>query len=73
MVQSAWVSRLGALWTVKSDARQVVTAYGTQENAIDAARALLRSTGGGELVVKGADGQVVQREAVLTPSQEARS
>ena len=71
MVQSAWVSRLGVLWAVKSDARQVVTAYDTQEDAMDAARALLRSTGGGELVVKGADGQVVHREPVPTPTQEA--
>ena len=61
---------MGALWTVKSDARQVVTAYNTQEDAMDAARALLGSTGGGELVVKDADGQVVQREAVATPTRE---
>jgi len=71
MVQSAWVSRLGVLWTVKSDARQLVTAYDSQEDAMDAARALLRSTGGGELVVKGADGHVVDREPVRTPMQEA--
>ena len=57
---------MGALWTVKSDARQVVTAYNTQEDAIDAARALLTSTGGGEIVIMGADGQVVQRETVAT-------
>ena len=41
MPQRAWVRPLGALWTVKSDARQVITAYDTQANAIAAARALL--------------------------------
>jgi len=70
MVQRAWVSRMGALWTVKSDARQVITAYNTQDDAMDAARALLSSTGGGELVVKSSDGQVVQREAVANRTQQ---
>jgi hypothetical protein len=72
MVQSASVSRLGALWTVKSDARHVITAYETQDDAINAARALLSSTGGGELVVKGADGQVMQRETVSNPRYRNR-
>ena len=67
MVQSAWVSQLGSLWTVKSDARQVITAYDTQAHAIDAARALLSAIGGGGLIVKDQSGRVTQREDIAPP------
>ena len=60
----AAVCPLGALWTVRSDTRAVATASETREAAIYAARVLLAATGGGELVVKGNDGQVVHRETV---------
>ncbi|MEV5070811.1 DUF2188 domain-containing protein [Microbacterium sp. LMI12-1-1.1] len=62
--QQAWVNPMGALWTVKSDARQAITAYGTRTEAVDAARSLLAASGGGELVVKDATGEVTSTEAV---------
>jgi hypothetical protein len=64
VVQRAWVAPMGALWTVKSDARQVITAYETEAEALEAARTLLSHTGGGELVVKGSDGGVRDRVSV---------
>ena len=64
MPQRAWVRPLGALWTVKSDARQVITAYDTQANAIAAARALLGATGGGELLLGDTDGNFFHYESV---------
>ena len=64
MAQRAWVKPLGALWTVKSDARQIITAYNTQAEAIAAARALLGGTGGGELLLGDTDGKFVHHESV---------
>jgi hypothetical protein len=64
MTQRACVKPLGALWTVKSDARQVITAYDTQAEASAAARALLRGTGGGELFLGDTDGNVFHHESV---------
>ena len=64
MTQRAWVKPLGALWTVKSDARQVITAYETQAEAIAAARSLLGATGGGELLLGDSDGNVFHHESV---------
>ena len=58
MTQHAVINRLGVLWTVKSEVRQVVTAYETRDAAIAAARSLLRGAGGGEIVIPDADGQV---------------
>jgi hypothetical protein len=65
MVQHVWVVPLGAIWTLKTDARQVITAYETEAEAIDAARAFLSGSGGGELTVKRAGGEVALRESVL--------
>lgn len=64
MAQRAWVKPLGALWTGKSDARQVITAYDTQADAIAAARALLGATGGGELLLGDSDGTFLHHESV---------
>ncbi|WP_137845809.1 DUF2188 domain-containing protein [Microbacterium sp. 2FI] len=64
MPQRAWVASFGGLWTVKSDARQVITAYDTEAEAIVAARSLLAETGGGELVRKDQFGGVVDRESI---------
>ena len=64
MAQRAWVKPLGALWTVKSDARQVITAYETQAEAIAAARSLLGATGGGELFLGDTDGNVFHHDSV---------
>ncbi len=64
VLQRAWVTPLGALWTVKADARQVITAYGTRAEATAAARSLLASTGGGELIVRAGAGYVLVRESV---------
>lgn len=62
--QRAWVAPLGALWTVKSDARQVITAYETFAEAVQTARSLLAATGGGELVIKDSTGSVTSTESV---------
>ena len=64
MSQRAWVKPLGDLWTVKSDARQVITAYETQAEAIAAARSLLGATGGGELLLGDTDGNFFHHESV---------
>ena len=64
MSQRALVAPMGALWTLKADAHAGTTAYDSRQHAIDAARSLLATTGGGELVVHGADGQVDLRESV---------
>jgi hypothetical protein len=55
---------MGAMWTVKADARQKITAYGTQSEAIETARSLLAATGGGELVIRDSAGTVVGTELV---------
>lgn len=65
----ASVIPLGALWTVRSDTRAVTTAYETRDEAINAARVLLGEIGGGELVVKGSDGQGAQRETIAARSR----
>lgn len=62
--QHAWVSPLGVLWTVRSEARQTVTAYETQAEAIDAARSLLAASGGGELVIRDSAGKVTGTESI---------
>ena len=55
---------MGAMWTVKADARQKITAYETQSEAIKTARSLLAATGGGELVIKDSGGDVIGTESV---------
>ena len=65
VAQRAWVKPLGALWTVKSDARQVITAYETQAEAIHTARSLLAATGGGELIILDTTGTVIGTESVV--------
>ena len=69
--QRAWVSPLGVIWTVKTDARQVITAFETQAEAVQTARSLLAATGGGELIVKDSAGNVTSTESV--PTREAQS
>ena len=64
MSPRALVAPMGALWTLKADAHAGTTAYDSRQKAIDAARSLLATTGGGELVVHGTDGQVDLRESV---------
>ena len=64
MSPRALVAPMGALWTLKADAHAGTTAYDSRQKAIDAARSLLATTGGGELVVHAADGQVDLRELV---------
>ena len=64
MSPRALVAPMGALWTLKADAHAGTTAYDTRQKAIDAARSLLSTTGGGELVVHGANGHVDLRESV---------
>jgi len=63
MPQRAWVARTGGLWSVKSDARQVITAYNTEAEAVAAARSLLASSGGGELMHTDQSG-VIDRETI---------
>jgi len=55
---------VGAMWTVKADARQKITAYETPSEAIETARSLLAATGGGEMVIKDPAGNVVGTESV---------
>ncbi len=55
---------MGAMWTVKADARQKITAYETQSEAIETARSLLAATGGGELVIRDSAGNVIDTESV---------
>ena len=38
--------------------------YGTQQEAIDAARERLRNSGGGELNIHGRDGQIREKDSV---------
>ena len=64
MSPRALVEPMGALWTLKADAHAGTTAYDSRQKALDAARSLLATTGGGELVVHGGDGQVDLRESV---------
>ena len=64
MPQRAWVAPLNGLWSVKSDARQVITAYETQAEARGVARSLLAATGGGVLIVRDSQGNVVDQEIV---------
>ena len=71
VLQRAWVSPLGELWTVKSDARQVITAYDTQGEATNIARSLLAATGGGELVIRDASGSVTTTETVAPARSES--
>ena len=68
MTQRALVAPMGALWTMKADAHAGTTAYDSRQKAIDAARSLLAATGGGELVVRGTDGQVDLTESVARSS-----
>lgn len=53
------------IWRVrKAGANQAMKRTGTQKEAIDAARAALRKTGGGELVIHGQDGAIRKKDTV---------
>jgi hypothetical protein len=52
-------------WAVeKEDRERVSDILATQEDAMDRARVILRNLGGGELVVKGRDGQIRLKDTV---------
>jgi hypothetical protein len=52
-------------WAVeKEDRERVSDVLATQEEAMDRARVILRNLGGGELVVKGRDGQIRLKDTV---------
>jgi hypothetical protein len=52
-------------WAVeKEDRERVSDILATQEKAMDRARVILRNLGGGELVVKGRDGQIRLKDTV---------
>ena len=48
----------------RNDADRASTVHSTQRDAIHKARNLLRKQGGGELTVKGRDGQIRQKNTV---------
>lgn len=60
-------------WTVmKSTARRATVVVATRDEAVIRARALVRRSGGGEVVVHGADGTVVSTSRVSSPSRPTR-
>ncbi len=69
MAQRALVAPMGPLWTVKADARQQITAHESRAEAIETARSLLMTTGGGVLIVRDAAGGVDFREPITRPTR----
>lgn len=48
----------------RNDADRVSSVHGTQQGAIDAAKNMLGNQGGGELTVKGVNGQIRSKDTV---------
>ena len=62
-----WVvqSKDGSGWSVRREsADQVSSTHDTQEQAITAARSLVASSGGGELIVKDRHGEIRQKDTI---------
>jgi hypothetical protein len=52
-------------WAVEREDRERVSdILGTQEEAMDRAREIVRNLGGGELIVKGRDGEIRLKDTV---------
>jgi hypothetical protein len=63
MHQSAIVLPLGPMWAVRADFQQNgLPAFGTEAEAVHAARTALFTIGGGELVVKDRGGRIIHSE-----------
>ena len=63
------VYRSGADWINKrNDATRASSKHGTQRQAIDAARQMLKNQGGGELATKGRDGRIRSKDTIAPGS-----
>jgi hypothetical protein len=57
--------RPDGMWENKrNDASRASTLHGTQKEAIDTAKEMLGNQGGGELTVKGRDGQIRSKDTI---------
>ena len=53
-------------WMIKTSRNGAGRRFGTQRDAVVAAREALRNTGGGELIVHGRDGRIRDRDTVFS-------
>jgi hypothetical protein len=48
----------------RNDSEKASSVHGTQKDAIDSAKGMLKNQGGGELTVKGRDGQIRSKDTI---------
>ena len=48
----------------KNDANKASSTHATQQDAVDAAKEMLKNQGGGELIIKGVNGQIRSKDTV---------
>ena len=66
-------SRKGG-WDVRApDSSRASSHHGTQQEAIDAGRRILKNQGGGELRIKGRDGRVREQDTIPHGNDPRRS
>lgn len=53
-------------WAIQTSRNGTGRRFGTQQDAVVAAREALRSTGGGELIIHGRDGRIRDRDTVFS-------
>lgn len=64
--------RSDGIWANKrNDASRASSVHGTQKEAQDAARQMLKNQGGGELATKGVDGKIRDKDTVA-PGNDPR-
>lgn len=63
MATTAHVVPGGGIWSVKSDGR-TISSHLTKEQALTAARAWLKSRGGGELLIHDLSGKIIAKDTV---------
>ncbi|MGC5224508.1 DUF2188 domain-containing protein [Micromonospora sp. DT81.3] len=66
-VHRATILPLGSRWAVLAGFSQTLTEYGTEAEAINAARFALSAIGGGELLVKDRTGAILYSEVFPPP------
>ena len=58
--------RSGQWVNKRNDSTRIASSHSTQQEAIDAARRMLRQSGGGELTVRGHDGLIRSKDTLTT-------